>query len=100
MEGCWDPEFEPSIEEIVDYRRDMVILSVRFLRGARSLEGFPYSVEHMAGGGHIWVNRLKPRAPIIYAYTEHAQFVDVAEVDIKWRRTVGAVNTFYEGRGM
>ena len=20
MTGCWDPEFEPSIEEIVDYR--------------------------------------------------------------------------------
>ena len=20
MEGCWDPEFKPSIEEIIDYR--------------------------------------------------------------------------------
>ena len=20
MTGCWDPEFEPSVEEIVDYR--------------------------------------------------------------------------------
>ena len=34
--------------------------------------GFPYSVEHMAG------ERLKPRAPILYTYTEHAQFVDVS----------------------
>ena len=42
--------------------------------------GFPCSVQHMgdmAGGGHVRVNRLKPRAPI-YAYTEHAQFVDVS----------------------
>ena len=49
-------------------------------------------------GGHIRVNWLKPRAPI-YAYTEHAQFVDVAEVD-NARHTVGAVNTFHEGQGM
>jgi hypothetical protein len=20
MKGCWDPEFEPSVEEIMDYR--------------------------------------------------------------------------------
>ena len=26
MKGCWDPEFKPSVEEIV-----MAILSVRFL---------------------------------------------------------------------
>ena len=80
MEGCWNPEFEPRVEEIVDYRWDMAILSVRFLWRARSLGGFPYSVEHTAGGGHVRVNRLKPRTPI-YAYTEHAQFIDVAEVD-------------------
>ena len=39
--------------------------------------GFPCSVKHMAGGDHVRVNRLKPRAPI-YACTEHAQFVDVS----------------------
>ena len=38
--------------------------------------GFPYSVEHMAA--QVKVNRLKPRAPILYAYTEHAQFVNVS----------------------
>ena len=38
--------------------------------------GFPYSVEHMAGEGQP--APLKPRAPILYAYTEHAQFVDVS----------------------
>ena len=26
----------------------------------------------------VKVNRLKPRAPILYTYTEHAQFVDVS----------------------
>ena len=50
--------------------------------------GFPYSVEHMAGQGHVLVNRLKPHAPI-YVYTEHAQFVDVSEVDnggVQWEQ--------------
>ena len=60
--GCWDPELEPSIEEIVDYRcYIMAIFSVRFLWRVRSLGGFPYSV-HMACGGHVQVNRLKPCA--------------------------------------
>ena len=39
--------------------------------------GFPYSVEQMVDGGHVRVKQLKPRAPI-YAYTEHAQFIDVS----------------------
>ena len=36
-----------------------------------------------AGGGHVWVNQLKlhTSAPII---SEHAQFVNVSEVDIKF----------------
>ena len=41
------------------------------------LGDFPLQSRHMAGGGHVRVNRPKPRAPI-YAYTEHAQFVDVS----------------------
>ena len=41
MTGCWDPEFEPSVEKIVDYRWDMAILSVRFLWRARSWGDFP-----------------------------------------------------------
>ena len=36
-----------------------------------------FSPAHAAGGGHVWVNRLKPCAPL-YAYTEHAQFVNVS----------------------
>ena len=39
--------------------------------------GFPYSVQYMAGGGHVRVNRLKLPSPI-YAYMEHAQFVAVS----------------------
>ena len=71
MKGCWDPEFEPSVEETVDYP---MISLWRFSQFAFSSElafragGFPYSVEV----------KLKPRAPILYAYTEHAQFVDVS----------------------
>ena len=54
MKGCWDPEFEPSVEEIVDYP---TISLWRFSQFAFSSElafragGFPYSVKHMAGEG-------------------------------------------------
>ena len=54
MKGCWDPEFEPSVEEIVDYP---MISFWRFSQFAFSSEldfragGFPYSVEHVAGEG-------------------------------------------------
>ena len=41
MKGCWDPEFEPSVDEIVDYPM------ISLWRAG----GFPYSVEHMAGEG-------------------------------------------------
>ena len=41
LEGCWDPEFETRLEEIMDYRWDMAILSVRFLWRVRRLRGFP-----------------------------------------------------------
>ena len=30
MKGCSDPEFEPRVEEIVDYRQDMAILISQF----------------------------------------------------------------------
>ena len=36
--------------------------------------GFPYSVEHMAGEGQP----AQARAPIVHAYTEHAQLVTVS----------------------
>ena len=54
MEACWGPEFEPSVEEIVDYP---MISLWRFSQLAFSSElafragGFPYSVEHVAGEG-------------------------------------------------
>ena len=74
MKGCWDPEFEPSVEDIVDYRWDMAIFSVRFLWRARTRGDFPIQ----SSTWRVKVNRLKPRAPILYTYTEHAQFVDVS----------------------
>ena len=54
MKGCWGPEFEPSVEDIVDYP---MISLLRLSQFAFSSElafragGFPYSVEHMAGEG-------------------------------------------------
>ena len=42
-------------------------------------------------GGHVRVNRLKTRAPIIlYTCTEHAQFVDVSKFEFM-------AATFHEG---
>ena len=82
----WDPEFEPGVEEIVDYRWYNIIMaipSVSFLWRACTLGGFPYSVTDMAalaGRGHIRVNWLTLRTPIL-CNTEHAQFVDVSKVD-------------------
>ena len=84
MKGCWDPEFKPSVEEIVDYRwYNMAILSVRFFWWAHTWGGggFPYTVWHMAGApvevASRSLNQLKPCAPI-YAHTENAQFVEVS----------------------
>ena len=54
MKSCWGPEFEPSVEDIVDYP---MISLWRFSQFAFSSElafragGFPYSVEHVAGEG-------------------------------------------------
>ena len=51
MKACWGPEFEPSVEDIVDYP---MISLWRFSQFAFSSElafragGFPYSVEHVA----------------------------------------------------
>ena len=90
MKGYWDPEFEPSVEEIVDY---MAILSVSFLWRAHTQGNF--LIQHMAGGGHVRANWLKPRAPI-YTCTEHVQFVDVSLFKLWWR----TVACFHEGRGI
>ena len=54
MKACWGPEFEPSVEDIVDYP---MISLWRFSQFAFSSElafragGFPYSVEHVADEG-------------------------------------------------
>ena len=80
MKGCWDPEFEPSVEEIVDYP---MISLWRFSQFAFSSElafragDFPIQ----SSTWQVKVNRLKPRAPIVYAYTEHAQFVNVSSFE-------------------
>ena len=56
MKACWGPEFEPSVEEIVDYP---IISLWRFSQFAFSSAlafregGFPYSAEHVAGEGQL-----------------------------------------------
>ena len=52
MKDYWDPEFKPSIQEIMDYRSYiMVIHSVGFLWRIHTLEDFPIFSLHMAGEG-------------------------------------------------
>ena len=55
MTGCWDPEFEPSVEEIVNYRWDVAIFSVHFLWSAHTLGGFPVqsSTYHGRSRSHL-----------------------------------------------
>ena len=62
----------------------IAILSVGFLWQAHTLGDFPM---HIAGEGNIWVNRLKLHTPTA-CNTEHAQFVDVSEVDNGWHTVV------------
>ena len=57
MKGCWDPEFEPSVEEIVDY--PMISLSSLSLASSLSGQGdFPMQLSTW----QVKVNRLKPCA--------------------------------------
>ena len=54
MKDCWDPEFEPSVEEIVDYPTISLWCFSQFAFSSElafRAGGFPYSVEHMAGEG-------------------------------------------------
>ena len=54
MRGCWDPEFEPSVEEIVDYPMISLWRSSQFAFSSElafRAGGFPHSVEHIAGEG-------------------------------------------------
>ena len=70
MRGCWDPEFEPSVEQIVDYP---MISLWRFSQFAFSSElafragGFPHSVEHMAGEGQP-AQAARPNIVRVYVY--------------------------------
>ena len=90
MTGCWDPKLEPTVKEIVDYQwYIMAILSVRSLWQARTLRGFPYPVQHMAGGGQ----KAQAACPKIRVH----EFVNVSWFEL-WRRTVAWCTSFHEGR--
>ena len=54
MKGCWGLEFEPSVEEIVDYPMISLLRLSQFVFSSElafRAGGFPFSVEHMAGEG-------------------------------------------------
>ena len=64
MKGYWDREFEPSVEEIVDYP---MIFLWRFSQFAFSSE-LVFRAGDFPIQSRTWqvkVNRLKPRAPSI-----------------------------------
>ena len=70
MKACWGPEFEPSVEDIVDYP---MISLWRFSQFAFSSElafragGFPYSVEHVADEGQP-AQAARPMPNIVRVY--------------------------------
>ena len=54
MKGCWGPEFEPNVQEIVDYPMISLLHLSQFAFSSElafRAGGFPYSVEHMVGEG-------------------------------------------------
>ena len=75
----YGPEFEPSVEEIVDYP---TISLWRFSQFAFSSElafragGFPYSVEHMAGEGQP-ARAARPNSVCVYGACAVCQCVPV-----------------------
>ena len=67
IKGYWDPEFKPSVQEIMNYRSYiMVILSVGFLWRAHTLGDFPIPSSTWQVKVQVQVNRLKPHAPIVF----------------------------------
>ena len=70
MKACWGPEFEPSVEDIVDYP---MISLWRFSQFSFSSElafragGFPYSVEHVADEGQP-AQAARPMPNIVRIY--------------------------------
>ena len=90
MKGCWDPEFEPSVEEIMNYWWYMAILSVRFPWRARTLGDFPiqsrsWQVEVTSGSTglshapqytRIWSMRSLSMCLklIMVAYSRHSEY--------------------------
>ena len=86
MKGCWDPEFEPSVEQIVDYP---MISLWRFSQFAFSSElafragGFPYSVEHMAGEGQP-AQAVRPN--IVRVYGACMRSLSMCPSSNLWRR--------------
>ena len=100
MTGCWDPEFKPSVEEIVVLSlRCGNFLNLLSLVSSCSGEDGNSSIQSSTctwpGRGHVQVNRLMPCTQIL----EHAQFVDVSEVN-NGSVQQAQCNTFHEGWGM
>ena len=87
MKDCWDPEFEPSIEDIMDYP---MISLWRFSKFAFSSElafragGFPYSVEHMAGEGQP-AQAARP-GPQYYTRIRSMRSLSMCPSSNLWRR--------------
>ena len=83
MTGYWDPEFEPSVEEIMDYIDDIILwqFSQFAFFGELAIWGdFPiqsstWHVEITSG------STSSSHVPPILRNKEHTQFVDVSEVD-------------------
>ena len=73
MKGLYDPEFEPILEEIVDYQWDIAILSVRLLWRAHTQGQFPYwekgdfpTVYYQAGSQRLNVDYVRTTLTTFY----------------------------------
>ena len=87
MKGCWDPEFEPS----VDHGVSMIYMYGNFLNLLSLVSSYSggislFNLAHSRWRSHS--GQLAQATCPNICNTEHAQFVDVFEVDSGWHAVV------------
>ena len=97
MKDCWNPEFEPSVEDIVDYGWDVAIFSVCFLWRARTRGDFPVQ----SSTWQVEVTSGSTGSSRASQYMRVRSMCSLSRCPTcTWQCTVAQCNTFHEGRGM
>ena len=89
---CWGPEFEPSVEEIVDYWWDMVIPSVHFLWRAHTQGDFPIQ-------SSTWQVEVTSRSISSSYVPQYTRIQSMRSLSMCPSLNYGSVILFHEGQG-